>query len=170
MIEVKTKLHGFEEMVKLLKVLPDETKLKALRPETREMGELLRGIAVQLSPYRTGALRRSIRRIEKRLSQEWLSVHGLRVVTRRKSTRRMGVLEGNAKGKQGAVDDPYYWFFQEFGTVHMTAKPFLRPALEDHREEYIDSFRRGFGSRLERLVKKLHAQYRRAERAGVGLS
>lgn len=170
MIQIENKLHGFEELTRLLRKLPDETKLKALRPETKAMGELLKGIAIQLSPYRTGALRRSIRRLERKTAQAWESVHGLRVVTRRKLTKRLGFVEGNAKGKAGATEDPYYWFFQEFGTVHMKARPFLRPALEGNREEYVESFRRGFGRRLERLVKQLHAQYRRAERAGVGLS
>lgn len=32
-------------------------------------------------------------------------------------------------------DDPYYWHWQEFGTVKQQAKPFLRPAWKNKKRE-----------------------------------
>lgn len=165
MISVDVKIAGLDEMIAMLKQLPDETKLKALRPASREMGMLLRGIAIELSPYRTGALRRNIRILRKDTGQEWKQVYGLRVRTQRRATKRLGVMEGTKKGEQTGnegQDDPFYWFFVEFGTVHKEAKSFLRAALERNPTEYIESFKQSFSSKLHSLVRKLHAQQRRA--------
>ena len=166
---IETKMHGMEEMIELLKQLPDETKIKALRPATREMGMLLRGIAIELSPYLkspapgrvAGALRRGIRLVRKNTGVEWKQVYGLHVKTRRKLTNRMGFSEGNKRGKQGSVEDPFYWFFLEFGTVHMKAQPFMRPALEGKQQEYISTFKRNFNDKLLSLVRSLHAKQAR---------
>lgn len=41
-----------------------------------------------------------------------------------------------ATGKSAALnpDDPFYWWFVEFGTSKMAAKPFMRPGFEAKKE------------------------------------
>ena len=39
------------------------------------------------------------------------------------------------KGGRDNPNDPYYWRFVEFGTSKMPAKPFLRPAFEQTKEQ-----------------------------------
>lgn len=43
----------------------------------------------------------------------------------------------SASGKRGAAnpDDPYYWYFVEFGTQKMAAQPFIRPTFEARKDE-----------------------------------
>ncbi|OOH89535.1 hypothetical protein BMT54_06485 [Pasteurellaceae bacterium 15-036681] len=48
------------------------------------------------------------------------------------------------KGKTGKSgkdnpNDPYYWRFVEFGTSKMPAKPFLRPAFEQSKQQASDA-------------------------------
>lgn len=168
MIEISHQLHGYEELRSMLRALPEETRIKALKPSTREMGRFLLGAAIMLSPYRTGALRRNIRLLQKKMRAQWLSVYGLRVKTKRALTRRMGFLEGTGKGENIAGDkDPWYWFFQEFGTVHHDAHPFLRPALENNQQELIAAFREAFKGRLEKAVRMLARTRLRAAARGL---
>ena len=55
-------------------------------------------------------------------------------------TGRVGIAAGPAKG---------YWFFVEFGTRYMAARPFFRPAAELERETFIQNMRR-IGPKMER--------------------
>ena len=45
------------------------------------------------------------------------------------------------KGRIGEKGAPYYWYFLEYGTVHMTPKPFVGPALDATRPEAHTIFR-----------------------------
>lgn len=170
MIEVDIKIQGLEEMKRLLKELPFEVKNKALNQSVKDTAGITLGYALALSPYRTGALRRNIKLVMKRKDVPWKQVAGLRVKTARQQTKRLGFLEGTLKGESRATpkgsDDPYYWFFLEFGTKNIKpARKFLRPALEDHVGEHITGFTRAFLPRLEAVAKRLHAKQKRSARA-----
>jgi HK97 gp10 family phage protein len=56
-------------------------------------------------------------------------------------------------GKKQLNVDAFYWFFVEFGTRHMSARPFMRPAFEAQKRAAIDAVK----SRLEERVAA-HAQ------------
>lgn len=45
--------------------------------------------------------------------------------------------------------DAFYWRFVEFGTKHMAARPFFRPAAEEERDRFIQRMR-DIGPQLER--------------------
>lgn len=54
---------------------------------------------------------------------------------------RRGVLSVRVGVRGGAKqnpDTPYYWRMVEFGTKHISAKPFMQPALESNAEAVID--------------------------------
>lgn len=58
-----------------------------------------------------------------------------------------------ATGLTGRVfieGDAFYWRFLEYGTVKMTARPFVRPAAEEESNPYIERFR-DVGRKLERF-------------------
>lgn len=48
---------------------------------------------------------------------------------------RVGVKGGAKKNDES----PFYFRFQEFGTKHLPAKPFLAPALESNEQEVFDT-------------------------------
>lgn len=45
--------------------------------------------------------------------------------------------------------ETFYWRFLEFGTVHMSARPFIRPAAEAEQNAYIERWQ-ALGRNLER--------------------
>lgn len=53
-------------------------------------------------------------------------------------------------GKQSRdnPDDPYYWYFLEFGTVHTPAQPFMRPAFEAKKGEAAEKMKDNITQRL----------------------
>jgi HK97 gp10 family phage protein len=48
----------------------------------------------------------------------------------------------------GGLSPSVYWYFVEMGTIHMTARPFLRPAAEQEEPKFIDGARQ-IGPALE---------------------
>lgn len=153
------KMHGFEELKQLLRDLPDEVKEKALRQSVREMGLITLGYAISGSPYRTGALRRNIKLIREKVTSRWEEYSGLRVKTARAKMRS----KAKREGRDISRDDPYYWFFQEFGYTtrggkKVAGKEYMRKALLAHPQEHIDAFLKDFKPRLERIANRALAK------------
>lgn len=149
------KMHGFDELKQLLRDLPDQVKTQALRQSVREMGLITLGYAIANSPYRTGALRRNIKLIREKVTSPWEEYNGLRVRTARAKQR----VKASKEGRDISRDDPYYWFFQEFGYTSrggrkIAGKEYLRKALLSHPQEHIDAFLRDFKPRLERIADR----------------
>ncbi len=47
------------------------------------------------------------------------------------------------------IDGAFYWKYLEYGTVKMTARPFIRPSTEEESNNFIKRMQ-DFGSKLER--------------------
>lgn len=47
--------------------------------------------------------------------------------------------DGTLTGNVGIRDqsEAFYWYFIEFGTVNLTARPFFRPAMEEEQARFI---------------------------------
>jgi len=76
---------------------------------------------------------------------------------------RVGVLGGAGGGGAGAFDglpgkDTRHWRMLEFGTEHMAAKPFMRPALENNigpaTNIFIVELDKGISRAIKRQAKK----------------
>jgi HK97 gp10 family phage protein len=52
-------------------------------------------------------------------------------------------------GTVGLTEDVPYWRHQEFGTIHMPARPAFRPAAENERAHFIERMRQ-VGPKIER--------------------
>jgi HK97 gp10 family phage protein len=59
-------------------------------------------------------------------------------------------------GKAGARNpfDPFYWRFQEFGTRHHAAQPFMGPAFDANSARAIDIFKARLKVRIDKANKK----------------
>jgi HK97 gp10 family phage protein len=49
----------------------------------------------------------------------------------------------------------WYWKFQEFGTAHNAAQPFMRPAFNAHKEKAVEAVRVYLAARIEKEVANL---------------
>lgn len=76
-----------------------------------------------------------------------------------KTAYRVGIQGGAQKKSKGDVDYPYYWRMIEFGTRHMKAKPFVRPAAEQ-------SVNQVYITISQQVWKGVEAALRKAKRAG----
>lgn len=107
-IKLNVSFHGDEELKRNLKAMGDRAE-KVLRPATLSGGEIIVTTAKPKCRKKTGNLRRSIH-------AEVVSASATRVVVK-------------------AGTDVVYAAPHEFGTDYITAQPYMRPALDEKRNE-----------------------------------
>lgn len=124
MAKTRLTLEGFDSLRKALVNAPEVAKLHASQAIASSTFSLANR-AKALVPVDTGTLKSAI-------ESQAPKVKGL--------TGRIGLSAGPAAS---------YWFFVEFGTVHMAAQPFFRPAAEAERDAFIRRLQ-DIGPKMER--------------------
>lgn len=67
----------------------------------------------------------------------------------------VGVRTGRKGRKPGKEDqDPFYWWFHEFGTSKLPPKPFLRPAFDENEQKLIDIMNKRVAAAIKRFQKR----------------
>jgi HK97 gp10 family phage protein len=120
MAKVTMKLEGMGQLQAALKSAPDRVKAHASSAVAASAFAIAQR-ARSMVPVATGALKNDI-------TSSTTGVSG-----------RVGL----------ATRSSYYWRFVEFGTIHMPARPFFRPAAEAESEGFIQRMR-AIGPKLER--------------------
>ena len=60
------------------------------------------------------------------------------------------------QGKRGNLSqDAWYWRFVEFGTVKMSARPFLRPAFDMKKNDALTAIKTRLAERIEQAAREL---------------
>lgn len=70
---------------------------------------------------------------------------------------RIGVMHGAVLRKNGSTEKNAptpHWRLLEFGTEHVAADPFVRPALENHIAEITNEFATQFEKGLDRAIRR----------------
>lgn len=160
-MKVEIKTAGFAEVRKALEELcmvrpgaeADATK-KAVMAGLRGGGKLVAQRAQDLAPVlakptpgrRAGVLKAAIRSqaSKKHRGQggKWEVIVKVRTA---KDTKKAKV--------KGTEDDPFYWWFQEFGTAHHPPRPFLRPAFASSKDQALSRIREAMARRIATLKK-----------------
>jgi HK97 gp10 family phage protein len=146
-VNVTFKLHGLAEIETALKVLGVQASNRIARSAlNRAAGAVMkraRELAPQRGapddPYATGELKRSV---TKRLGRQ-----------RRGSDTQTAVV-GVERPRSRIVH------LLEFGTAHMPAEPFLRPALDERSQEAIQVMTQAMKDGIEREINKLKVKPR----------
>jgi len=109
---------GLKEEMDRLRAAPEELRKKTFSV-LEDRAEAIRADAAARAPVKTGALRRSIKKVvsEKTLTAKVFADYPEGNRTNKRKTR-----------KQAAGSKRYYAFAVEYGTKKMAAKPFLYPA------------------------------------------
>lgn len=137
------KVHGLEEVLKSMEQFTDEIKEKMVRSEMWKASEAIRDEAIRLAPEDEGRLKEFIGRISKK------SPDGMQAIV------KIGLVELNKSHiKRGLSSDAYYGMFVELGTEHQPAQPFLRPAFDGKKEEYLARLTEGLRLQVERARKR----------------
>lgn len=67
---------------------------------------------------------------------------------------RVGIVGGaKQNGKGGKGGDTFYWRFLEFGTQHIAARPFLRPAIDENKAVAVDKFASVIKKQIDKVSK-----------------
>lgn len=151
-----TKIDGLKELNEALKRLPENVAKNVLRGATNAGASVIRKEAQQRAPVYTGnvgtghpppgTLKKSIIQRQRR------DLSGLV-----KQVFNIGVRAGVTRDKAGNKKlGAYYWWWVEFGTSKMAAKPFMRPAFEAQKLAAVEAIRKYLAERIPREAEKLN--------------
>lgn len=110
----------------------------------------------------TGALVKNIAiKRERGTSKTWHEYHiGVRHGREARAAERVAVRSKDGKIHFQWTNNPFYWWFWEFGHYngflkrHVAAKPFIRPAMETKQGEVLNAIRDRLAARLNTFQAK----------------
>ena len=155
---VTVKLEGVDALNKALAEATKQIRTKAVRSALRKAGQVISKEAKQAAPVlsaptktrKPGTVKKAIAVRASKFARQ-AGNEGVFINVRPLRGSRQKTL-----GKAGAKNpnDPFYWRFQEFGTVKMKARPFLSPAAESKGNEAIKTFMDSVIPQIEKLNAK----------------
>lgn len=155
-MELTTKVEGLQELAKACRELPLAVGRSALRQAAAAgMAEVRNAVRAKAPVYTgpvslghppPGTLRRSVAmRRDNRSSGP------------QKQTYQVFVRSGGMKGvKANGRTDGYYGHMVEFGTVKMSARPFMRPGFDGARNQAVTKLSEILKARIELEAQKLN--------------
>lgn len=150
---IKIEVTGLRELGEKMRELDIDLRTGLLRAATGVAASSIRKEVEQRAPARTGTLKRAI--YVKRMtvmSDDYRQVFAIGV-RKGKHYQKFELKFGKNKGQ--TVDmDAFYARYVEFGTRHMKARPFMRPAFEAKKGAAID----GFKARMQKGLKRYGLQ------------
>jgi HK97 gp10 family phage protein len=169
-------IAGLRELLQGLSDLPFELGKGAIYSALGGAGAVVRKEAQALVPQlsgtdpavlrgvrKPGTLKRAIRVSRSKINR---GKNGLwEVIVRVKPLKRKQVSKFKSSTGLRSVDnpdDPYYWWWVEFGTSKMPARPFLRPAFENTKDAQLQAMRVRLKAGLERAARKIQQEVLRA--------
>lgn len=148
--EFRAKVLGLPELKAALMAIPAKLRRRALRnalgaagrvvrDEARSAAPVLR-VARQGTPRTPGTVRKAI------------SVRTSKVARRAGNVGVFVNVKPAKAAQRGArsATDPFYWRFLEFGTVKMSARPFLQAGAKK-LDAALDAFKKAIGPAIEKL-------------------
>lgn len=147
--------ESFEKVTKALKALPTAIQEKVVAGATRAGAVVVKKEAKRLAPVDTGTLRMSID-VAKAKKKDTKENHvKFYVVPKSKITKKIKAM---ADGKSSVLRinaSIHYPFMVEYGTSKMKAQPFLRPAVDNTKEEVVKAFQKYALARTDKEIAKL---------------
>lgn len=170
MADVEFKLEGLEPILKKMRALPVDVRMKGARFAGRKAANVIRETAVENAQRlndpatkqeiaKNVALRfanREFRRTGDVMFRVGI-LGGARQYANTKENVRKGRAGGTYKTDGSSANpggDTFYWRFLEFGTKKMPAKPFMRPAMEQSRQAAVTEFTSQLSRWLDRYIRK----------------
>lgn len=141
------RVDGLRELGERMRKLSADMAGKVARQATAAGAKIVRDQVRVNAPKDTGNLAAAV--VMKRITNSSLSAEYVVAVRKGKRTD-----VANAKSGQGKLGkDAYYAHMVEFGTVKMSAQPFIRPAFESQKNAAVDAIASRLKKRLDRLEK-----------------
>jgi HK97 gp10 family phage protein len=131
--DVTCTIDGLDELEQKLNELAPAAAKRAVRRSVREGLKVFQTAIEEKAPRDTGHLAESINIGTKTTGGDGEDTTG-------------GIL-----GVVGPAKDAFYALFQEFGTKHQHAQPFITPAYEENKDVVLQVFRNTLNEELEGL-------------------
>ncbi|HEX5486500.1 MAG TPA: HK97-gp10 family putative phage morphogenesis protein [Limnobacter sp.] len=160
----QVKVDGLKELLANMKTLHEDLQNRAGRAAVSAAAGLVAREAKKkvdaLGLVKTGALRENIaiRRVKTpadRFEYEVLVRNGKRKKGSKAKRGEKLVFYNGTKKRVKYINDPYYWWWLEFGTSKMPAKPFMRPAFEAN----VTNAQNRMVEQLRKTIEKFKAKY-----------
>lgn len=137
---IRFEVSGFKELEHALRQLPQAVAGQVLMAALRKAGKPMEADAQQTAP---------------RSKNPGKNGHMADSISLRKLKDANSVADVEASLWLGP--DPNHWYggFQEFGTRFQTARPFMRPAFDRHKDEAIDLLGKELWKGIARAAKRL---------------
>lgn len=155
-------VQGLDGVLDRLKALPEAVGAKGggpVRAALAKGARVFRNQAISNAPRDTGLLQESI--VARRDSRPGAvgATEAYFIGVKRKSRRYSNTKRNRGKGRVGKtyfVDGTaFYWLWVEFGSEKMAARPFLRPAFEQRKEDALNVIVNEMQAGLARAERKL---------------
>ena len=147
--------ESFKKVMKALDKLPTAIQEKVVVGATRSATKVVANEAKRLAPVDTGRLKLSIS-VAKAKKKDTKENHvKFYAVPKTKLRKTISATVNGKKAKLKTVDYSYHAHFLEFGTSKMSAKPFLRPAVENTLQESVKAFQDYALKRVDKEIAKL---------------
>jgi HK97 gp10 family phage protein len=149
-----TTIHvsGLRELGEAMRELKSDVALRTAGSMTGAAAQVVKkaaiGNVIRSPSIETGSLRDSI--ITKKIPKSQTQLTSEHIVT----VRGRGKLIRRGKKKGTRQTSAPHGSFVEFGTEHMQAEPFLKPALANNKEKAIEAMVKRGKDRIEAVAKK----------------
>jgi HK97 gp10 family phage protein len=174
--DAEVRIAGLKELLEGLQQLPQQLEKKAIYAALGGAARVVRDRAIDLAPEvdashpmvqtgrrKPGTIKRAIRASRSKINKGQRGLYEMIVRVKplkQKIRNRFKQTTGRA-GKDNP-NDPYYWWWVEFGTSKMPAKPFLRPAFSQTKQEQLEIMRKRMASSLARIAGDIEKKTRAA--------
>lgn len=157
---ITTEIKGLDELTKKLKGLSADLQAGAGRTAqmaaARVVQRQARANAEKIDDAKTPnkISKNVVARYNTRTSKSTADLSASVGVLGGASGLRSGEVSGKGKGNPGG--DTFYWRWLEFGTRHLAARPFMRPAIESPtvQEKAVEKFVEAYDKAIDRRLKK----------------
>lgn len=144
---MQSRIEGLADLARSLREMPKDVRANALRAGMRAGAVVIQEEAKRRASVDTGRMKKNIyvkriRELVTELSEGWFV--GVRMGPKRKKDKETGALSKDYS------NDAWYWRLVEFGTRHIPARPFMRPAFEATKQAAVDAVAARLKARIEK--------------------
>ncbi|MEK7952780.1 HK97-gp10 family putative phage morphogenesis protein [Luteolibacter soli] len=149
------KVEGFKELRDRALKLDKRLQRKVYGAAVRAGGKVLVDAAQGKVPVRTGSVKASL--VHRASSKPSQGLFGVKVTI--KGGKLASARVAHRRGGKGSEYHPdaveRYYRFQELGTKHHAAQPFLKPAIEGNQSAVLNAVKQELAAGLEREARSL---------------